>query len=156
LDATSPSTWSLPSHASLFTGRYPTGHGAYRQQSPLDARFPTIAEALAAHGYETFCFTANPWISDGLGLTRGFTAQSRSWKNKSVNSFASRLRERFGLGEPDKGGGAVAADFAQWRGSRTDERPTFVFLNFIEAHYPYHQIPSEFRDRYTDLPPAEL
>src|SRR5262249_5480312 len=94
--------------------------------------------------------------SDGLGLTRGFTAQSRSWKNKSVNSFASRLRERFGLGEPDKGGGAVAADFAQWRGSRTDERPTFVFLNFIEAHYPYHQIPSEFRDRYTDLPPAEL
>ncbi|MDX1650229.1 MAG: sulfatase-like hydrolase/transferase, partial [Myxococcota bacterium] len=29
LDATSPSTWSLPSHASLFTGRYPTGHGAH-------------------------------------------------------------------------------------------------------------------------------
>ena len=34
--------------------------------------------------------------------------------------------------------------------------PTFVFLNFLEAHVPYDRIPSEFRDRYSSLPPAEL
>src|SRR2546427_12322316 len=82
LDATSPSTWSLPAHASLFTGRYPTSHGAFRVTSFLDDRFPTLAEVLAAHGYETLCFTANPYISDGLGLTRGFAVQDLSWQSK--------------------------------------------------------------------------
>jgi arylsulfatase A-like enzyme len=52
-DATSPSTWSLPSHASLFTGRYPSSHGAHGQPSFLDDRYPTLAEVLAARGYET-------------------------------------------------------------------------------------------------------
>ena len=36
LDATSPSTWSLPSHASLFTGRYPSSHAAHAE--PRGAR----------------------------------------------------------------------------------------------------------------------
>ena len=59
-DATSPATWSLPAHASLFTGRYPSSHGATRSRSILDDRYPTLAEMLAARGYETFCFTAEP------------------------------------------------------------------------------------------------
>src|SRR5262245_49184310 len=78
LDATSPSTSSLPSHASLFTGRYPSSHGAHGEHRFLDGRYPTLAEALALHGYDTFCFTANAWISDGLGLTRGFGYQDTS------------------------------------------------------------------------------
>jgi len=72
LDATSPSTWSLPSHASLFTGRYPSSHGAHAEHLYLDDRYPTLAQVLESNGYETFCITANAWISDGLGLTRGF------------------------------------------------------------------------------------
>jgi arylsulfatase A-like enzyme len=31
-----------------------------------------------------------------------------------------------------------------------------MFLNFLEAHFPYHQLPAEYRDRYTELPAAEL
>ncbi len=158
LDATSPSTWSLPSHASLFTGRYPTSHGAFRQASFLDDRFPTLAEVLTAHGYETLCFTANPHISDGLGLTRGFAVEDLSWKLESgfMNMFASLLLERFGLGDVDKGGRRVAANYVAWLRARTDGPPRFVFLNFLEAHVPYDRIPSEFRDRYSSLPPAEL
>ena len=157
-DATSPATWSLPSHASLFTGRYPTSHGATRWRSILDDRFPTLAEVLAARGYETFCFTANPWISDGLGVTRGFASQDLSWKKTRGSTFAARLLNRLGLGEADKGGAAVANDFAAWRRARAaeGERPTFMFLNFLEAHFPYHQLPPEYRDRYSELPPAEL
>ena len=156
VDATSPATWSLPSHASLFTGRYPSSHGANRAPSILDSRFPTLAEVLAAHGYETYCFTANPWISDGLGLTRGFAVQDLSWKSRRGTTFAGRVLDRIGLGEVDKGGGAAADDFTAWRARSEDARPTFVFLNFVEAHYPYHQLPRAFRDRYTDRPASEL
>ena len=59
LDATSPSTWSLPSHASLFTGRYPSSHGAHGEHRFLDGRLPTLAQVLEHDGYETFCFTSN-------------------------------------------------------------------------------------------------
>jgi arylsulfatase A-like enzyme len=159
LDATSPSTWSLPSHASLFTGRYPSSHGAFAFRTMLDDRYPTLAEVLAARGFDTFCFTANPWISDGLGLTRGFASQDLSWQSDSGGgfSFIGRLRDRLGRGGEDKGGGTVASHFEAWARERpANAPPAFVFLNFVEAHFPYHQIPPEFRSRYTDLPLSKL
>lgn len=153
-DATSPSTWSLPSHASLFTGRYPSSHGAHGQPSFLDDRFPTLAGVLAARGWDTFCFTANPWISDGLGLTRGFAEQDQSWKSKQLSAgLAAQLLEHLGLGHEDKGGAAVAASFEAWRRARpAGARPSFAFLNFLEAHFPYHELPAAYRDRYTREP----
>jgi arylsulfatase A-like enzyme len=162
LDATSPSTWSLPSHASLFTGRYPSSHGAHGEHRFLDDRFPTLAEALAKNGYETFCFTANPWISDGLGLTRGFRHQDESLLAHGGAgrgfSFIHRLLDRFGLQETDKGGALVAESFEAWARSRPADaqRPAFAFLNFIEAHFPYHQLPHEALFRFTELPYAKL
>jgi arylsulfatase A-like enzyme len=162
LDATSPSTWSLPSHASLFTGRYPSSHGAHGEHRFLDDRFPTLAQALAHHGYETLCFTANAWISDGLGLTRGFGYQDQALLAHGGAgrgfSFIFRLLDRLGLQETDKGGARVAESFEAWaRGRPADaERPAFVFLNFIEAHFPYHQLPHEHLFRFSDRPYREL
>src|SRR5262249_126880 len=95
LAATSPAPWPLPSHPSLFTGRYPASHGAHGEHRYLDARWPTLADVLRRAGYETFCFTANPWISDGLGLTRGFDYQDLSWREAAGAglgfSFTHRL-----------------------------------------------------------------
>jgi arylsulfatase A-like enzyme len=162
LDATSPSTWSLPSHASLFTGRYPSSHGAHGEHRYLDARYPTLAQVLEARGYETFCITANPWISDGLGLTRGFAWQDTSLREQGGAgrgfSFIHRLLDRLGLQDGDKGGDAVARSFEAWTRTRpaTGGRPAFVFLNFIEAHFPYHLLPRDDLYRFTDRPYGEL
>ncbi len=162
LDATSPSTWSLPSHASLFSGRYPSSHGAHAEHRFLDDRYPTLAQVLEANGYETYCITANPWISDGLGLTRGFGWQDESLHNQGGAgigfSFIHRLLDRLGLLEADKGGHLVAASFERWASERPaeTERPAFVFLNFIEAHFPYHQLPHDYLWMFNDLPYGEL
>jgi arylsulfatase A-like enzyme len=156
LDATSPSTWSLPSHASLFTGVYPSSHGAHGEHRYLDARYPTLAQVLDRHGYETFCITANPWISDGLGLTRGFAWQDTSLREQGGAgvgfSFIHRLLDRLGLQDADKGGEAVAESFERWTRERPAPggRPAFVFLNFIEAHFPYHVLPRDSLFRFTD------
>jgi len=161
-DATSPSTWSLPSHASLFTGRFPSSHGAHAEHMYLDARFPTLAQVLQANGYETFCITANAWISDGLGLTRGFGWQDLSLRAEGGAglgfSFIHRLLDRLGLQDTDKSGDAVASSFEEWAASRParSERPAFVFLNFIEAHFPYHQLPKDYLFRFTDRPYSAL
>jgi arylsulfatase A-like enzyme len=162
LDATSPSTWSLPSHASLFTGRYPSSHNAHSEHRYLDARFPTLAQVLERSGYETFCMTSNAWISDALGLTRGFSFQDAALKGRAGAGlgfiFIHRLLDRLGLQETDKGGGVVAEHFEEWARRRPAdaERPAFVFLNFIEAHFPYHQLPREHLYRFTKLSYGEL
>ncbi len=154
-DATSPSTWSLPSHASLFTGRYPSSHGAHAEHRYLDDRYPTLAQVLQAKGYETLCFTANGWISDGLGLTRGFSKRDDAMRGVGGAglgfSFIHRLLDRLGWQDADKGGGVVVASFERWARERPrDARPAFVFLNFIEAHFPYHQLPGDHLFRFTD------
>lgn len=155
LDTTSPATWSLPSHASLFTGRFVSGHGAHDEHRFLRAEHPTLAGTLAAAGWDTRSFTANAWISDGLGLTRGFAWTDEAWRSGDVarNFHAMhRLLDRAGFGPRDKGGAHVAGNVEAWLAERpADARPAFVFVNFIEAHFPYHQLPAEFVARFTSM-----
>jgi arylsulfatase A-like enzyme len=71
--ARATSSWTLPSHASLFTGRWPhelsTGW-----LTPLDGTYPTLAEFLGEHRYATAGFVGNYWYcSSNSGLGRGFT-----------------------------------------------------------------------------------
>jgi arylsulfatase A-like enzyme len=69
--ATAP--WTLPSHASFFTGRWPHELGA-KWLTPLGAKFPTLAEYLGSRGYATAGFVANTlYCSHETGLDRGFT-----------------------------------------------------------------------------------
>lgn len=157
LEATAPSTWSLPSHASLFTGLFPSGHGAHGESRVLAPEVPTLAEVLGGHGYETFCFTANPHISDSFGLTRGFQRQDRSWAGPNAGrsfQFIYRVLDLVGAGPQDKGGGRVVDNFEHWQALReADSPPAFAFLNFLEAHFPYHQTPARFLVRFTKLGP---
>ena len=68
--ATAP--WTLPSHSSLFTGRWPHELTA-DWRVPLDETYPTLAEYLAAQGYDTAGFVANlDYCSRETGLSRGF------------------------------------------------------------------------------------
>jgi arylsulfatase A-like enzyme len=71
--AVAPSTWTIPSHASLFTGLYPWDHGAhYKGSATLRQQHETIAERLGRHGYATASLSANLLVQPGTGLTRGF------------------------------------------------------------------------------------
>jgi arylsulfatase A-like enzyme len=155
LDATAPSTWSLPSHASLFTGLFPSGHGAHEESRVLAPDVPTVAQVLGDNGYETLCFTANPHISDSFGLTRGFQKQDRAWLGPSAGrsfQFIFRVLDVVGWSNEDKGGGHVVDNFERWLATRSpDSPPAFAFLNFLEAHFPYHQTPPRFLARFTQL-----
>lgn len=68
----STSSWTTPSHASFFTGQYPSVHGA-SFTTRLDASHLTVAEWLQRHGWATGGFTAN-LIATTIesGLAQGF------------------------------------------------------------------------------------
>lgn len=73
LGCIAPGGWTIPSHASLFTGLYPWDHSAHLKGTlTLPAQHQTLAEALRLQGYATGSFSANGLIQPGTGLTRGF------------------------------------------------------------------------------------
>ncbi len=78
--AHSPSCWTLPAHASLFTGLAPSQHGVGGARDGLVAvGAPTLAERLRDHGYATLGASANPWIGPAFGFDRGFDEFLCGW-----------------------------------------------------------------------------
>ena len=72
--AISPAHWTLPAHASLFTGRYPTAHQLLQVESRLGHQHPTLAEILRTAGWRTAAFCNNPLLASlPCGLQRGFS-----------------------------------------------------------------------------------
>jgi len=152
-DAVAPATWPLPSLASLFTGRLPSAHGAHQEHPFLDPGPPTLAERFAAAGYETRAFTASFWVSSWVGMTRGFRWADPAWRfvdlTRSLRSMP-RLLDGLGFGPTDKGGAAVATTLETWLAARPpDDPPTFTFVDFSEAGFPYDRVPDEVLARFT-------
>jgi arylsulfatase A-like enzyme len=79
-DAYSTSPWTLPSHASLFTGAWVWRHGCDEQHRRLGGELPTLAGRLAAAGYATGAVSANAWVGPDFGLDRGFERFVRAWQ----------------------------------------------------------------------------
>lgn len=70
--AYAPSFWTLPTHASIFTGLAPSEHGAFPPRLFLRPTVPTLAETFRRAGYATACLTSNYFLDDAFGVTRGF------------------------------------------------------------------------------------
>lgn len=71
--AFAPAQWTVPSHASMFTGVYPSIHGTQHSHSLLPTALPTVAERLRIAGYHTAAFCNNPLVGVvNNGLRRGF------------------------------------------------------------------------------------
>ncbi|MEM8857766.1 MAG: sulfatase [Chloroflexota bacterium] len=69
----SAAQWTIPSHASMFTGLYPTAHQLTQSNLRLSADTPHVAEILKAEGYETVGFCNNPLVGVlDNELKRGF------------------------------------------------------------------------------------
>jgi len=151
--AVSTSSWTLPAHASLFTGKFPTSHGAlYDPEGPLlltsaidgpkswdryRARGlapdeTTLAWLLADRGYRTGAIVGGPWMKQVFGLGEGF----EHYDDDGIDSVVGRL----------------AADITdraiEWI-TRHRREPLFLFLNYYDPHGPYTP-PEPFGSRFVD------
>ena len=144
--AISPAPWTLPSHATMFTGRYPHELSS-GWSTPLDATFPTLAEVLTKSGYLTVGVAANlRYCSYEFGISRGFTRYRdydvslsemvrTSQLSHSVSSMVSRaLRWEFSPGRMNATRiNSRVLDLLESRAGR----PFFAFVNYYDAHSPY-------------------
>lgn len=84
--AVSPSTWTLPAHASLFTGEYPWVHNVHGLRSlKLDSGVETLGACLQRSGYATAFFSGNRLLGPEYGLTSGF--QYAAWASPWESYF---------------------------------------------------------------------
>ena len=130
--------WTLPAHASLFTGLYPPEHGSEMVRRDPDAR-PLAALALAAE------LTTLAEVFQAAGYRTGGVAANFLY-------FAPRYRLDQGFEHsevlPGKTGASVAPAFLvneralMWLRSEgtsgSEKRPFFLFLNYMDAHAPYN------------------
>src|SRR5580765_4501012 len=67
---------TLPSHATILSGRYPPGHGSRDNGMKVSDRTPTLATELKARGFRTAAFVAAFPLDHQFGLDRGFDVYS--------------------------------------------------------------------------------
>ncbi len=71
--AVSPAQWTLPAHASLLTGLYPSQHTVTQHNSVLPPGIPMLTERLHEAGYCNVLLSNNPFVGAmNNGLRRGF------------------------------------------------------------------------------------
>ncbi len=159
--AFSAAPWTLPSHASLLTGRWPHELSA-SYGMPLDDSSGTLAELLRDRGYETVGFVANMrYCGYESGLDRGFLRyddydvslgrllESSALARAVFDNFRLRrlVRDDQHLGR--KSADELNEEVFEWLADRPADRPFFAFLNYFDAHEPYLP-PAPFDTRFGD------
>ena len=165
--AMAPAPWTLPSHATYLSGRYPWEMTA-NWEVPLDRDTPILTEAFRDRGYHTAAVVANlDYTAFDSGLQRGFARfldypvsvrqlfYSASYMQTALANdiMESRslgdFREAFGdidLSIDPKHSGderrasSVTREFLAWQQSHAD-RPFFAMLNYFDAHQLYYAPP---------------
>lgn len=126
-NAYAQSSWTRPAVASLFTGLLPPAHRTVGRRSVLPEEAVTLAEILAAHGYEGLGLVRNPNVGRAFGFAQGFT-RFRSEDRERDETMLDRVR--------------------LWLDERQDaEAPFFLFLHAIDPHGPYDPAP-EFEEMF--------
>ena len=121
--ATAP--WTLPSHASMFTGLYPSHHGAGVTSEVLDREYLTLAELFRNSGFMTAGFIGGHLSSSVFGLAQGF----------------SEYHDPTGWASPGDRVTDSALDFIE----KNADSPLFVFINYFDPHGPY-DAPTRFQE----------
>lgn len=157
----STAPWTMPSHASMVTGRYPHEHRAFGEHG-LDDRLPTVAEAFRDRGFRTGGFSGNSlYFCRRAGFARGFLHFEDYFYSVGdvlLRTIWGRIVDHFiptgipALEEiPERQHAEQVNESALRWIDRDRTHPFFVFLNYFDLHDPY--LPKQpYRSRFSKTP----
>jgi tetratricopeptide (TPR) repeat protein len=129
---TAPMT--LPAHASMLTGLYPSQHGVHQNSRSLSDDHALLAERLRDAGYATAAFVSGYPLKREFGLARGF----------------QHYDDELGTGNGERIAGRTTDRALEYLRSNTGRR-VFVWVHYYDPHEPYAS-PEPFRSQYADAP----
>lgn len=149
------SSWTLPSHTSLFSGLLPRTAGLGQPPDGTLASVRPLLERVSDRllpvilnraGYATHGFSANAWVSQHSGFEIGFDSfdYEPSGRTERINALTG-VGWRSVLAWALEGTRSTADDGARALGSKlrasiaAHDRttPAFWFANLVECHSPY-------------------
>ena len=173
------SSWTLPSHASLFTGLYPIEHGCHSDLDskksewfggrpaplPLSDKFLTLAEVFRDNSYKTGAVISNfGYMDRWINMDQGFMIYD-SRKNIGIAYAAYPFHPLLHLFcyltnfYPKHIKSYRSADDINNEAFRLLDKfipsPFFLFMNFMDAHGPYSP-PPPFDGYFLDTPFPQL
>lgn len=166
-DAFTTTSWTLPAHMSLMTGRSDLAHGVLTDRFHRDPQHRTLAQEFSAAGYATAGYYSGPYLSEKYGFNAGFDsyesgmisnddfiemviddnaklkAQGREPMDKQM---IAQLRDRMShwdITSPKIN--ALAEGFID----QSDDDPFFLFVHYFDAHYDH--IPQSINSQLAQL-----
>ncbi|HEX6884219.1 MAG TPA: sulfatase [Planctomycetota bacterium] len=166
-NARSTTSWTLPAHATLFTGLPELVHGVEQDGQRLPEELATLAERLRAAGYRTYGVYSGPYLAPSYGFGRGFERYEAAYGPALAGALAelevaARLVESLDVArEPARArvaverraaavGAVEAASHADVSSERVtaqalaelaraaaDGRPFLLFAHYFDPHYDY-------------------
>jgi arylsulfatase A-like enzyme len=166
-DALSATSWTLPSHISLFTGQSLHAHAVEMDHLRMCASSPVLAEILARENYRTAGFASGPYLDPLWGFGRGFERYEICYGDALADAAAKERAARQAWESADKSlpDPQRAALFATWRelhklveslshqdvssaivteralaeirGAKAGGKPLFLFAHYFDPHYDY-------------------
>ncbi len=144
---------TLASHATIFTGELPNGHGIHDNLGyRLSPSVPTLAELLKARGYRTGAAVSSIVMNGASGISRGFDLYDDAVEPTKPNQPISRVQRT---------GDEAEEILGNWLGRATRKpgeeapAPFFAFLHLYEPHSPYEP-PEPFKSRYQSAYDGEI
>jgi arylsulfatase A-like enzyme/Tfp pilus assembly protein PilF len=142
LDAVVQVPQTRPSHASIFTGRYPYEHGIRDNYSrPLAPGTPTLASILRQRGWDTGAFIGAYPVSRPSGLDQGFSVYDDPFATADDETRQARTERR---------AKEVVDRALEWL-ARPRSKPFFAWVHLFDPHAPY-EAPAPFRERHAASP----
>jgi len=130
--AVSQSSWTSPSHMTMFTSLYTSQHNVYSVHHKLEETIITLAEILQQEGYMTAAVTGGGYVAGELGFNQGFDSYYDSY-SKNIPEGMTEVEHNISL----------SIDWLE----RHKNNPFFLFLHTYEIHSPFNHY--EFVDEKT-------
>jgi arylsulfatase A-like enzyme len=142
LQATAQVPLTLPSHASIMTGEYPTRHGVRDNSGfSLSPSQPTISSRAQAHGYTTAAFVGCRVLARQFGLANGFTTYDDEMGGENERTLDLRAA-------PERRAGVVTDRALAWLKANGQKR-FFLWVHYYDPHAPYDP-PELYKHLYAD------
>jgi arylsulfatase A-like enzyme len=125
-----PTSWTLPSHVTLFTGLPPAGHGVVTSFMRMRPGTVTLAQAFRDAGYVTAGFVSAPYLAAEYGFARGFDTYDDWSAGSASRGFNMKVTSSPVLLD------VAARWFSEWT-REEPRRPFFLFVHMYDVHADY-------------------
>jgi len=134
-----------PSHAAIFTSRYPRNHGVLKNGWILPNTYQTIAETLKKNYYTTSAIVSSFVLSSKFGYSQGFDNYDDEISKEGSIPHSKLGEEHKVTEESEQRADITTRKAVNWIRKNRDDK-FFLWVHYYDPHWPYEPPKSYVKD----------